>query len=156
MRKKILFITDSHGNFLKIYDIIKFADFNMIISTGDYCDDAEEISYVYPEIEYHIVKGNCDFYNTIYKEIEIFEVEDKKILITHGHLFNVKGSMSLLEKEAEKEGVDLVCFGHTHIPYLKEKNGIKYFNPGALKDGNYGVLIIDKENIELKMEKIKI
>ena len=63
--------------------------------------------------------------------------------------------MYTLEAIAEKYDVDAVCFGHTHIPYYEEKNGIKYFNPGALKDNRYGVLLIENKELIFSYKEIK-
>lgn len=153
--KKILITTDSHGKISDIYGIIENAKFDSVINLGDYCEEAEELSFVFTEIPFYVVKGNCDFYNTKYREIEIIDIENKKILITHGHLFGVKNSIEILEKEAEKLGIDIVLFGHTHIPYLNRKNGILYCNPGALKDGRYGILSIDEEKIDCELKNLK-
>lgn len=153
--KKILITTDSHGKISDLYDIIKNIKFDSIVNLGDSCEEAEEISFSFTEIPFYIVKGNCDFYNTKYKDIEIIEIEKIKIMLTHGHLFGVKNGMELLEREAEKQKVDLVLFGHTHIPYLNKKNNIVYFNPGAEKDGRYGILIIDEEKINCELKNLK-
>lgn len=153
--KKILVTTDSHGKISDIYGIIENAKFDSIINLGDYCEEAEELSFAFIEIPFYAVKGNCDFYNVKYREIEILDIENKKIMITHGHLFGVKNSMEILEREAENLGVDIVLFGHTHIPYLNRKNGILYCNPGALKDGKYAILSIDKEKINCELKNLK-
>ncbi len=31
--------------------------------------------------------------------------------------------------------VDIVLFGHTHVPFLEEREGILYLNPGHVKEG---------------------
>ena len=152
---KILIITDSHGNMDKIYAIIAQENPNMIIWTGDYSCDAEECSYVFPDIKFYIVRGNCDVFDRKFDDEEVINIDGIKIFITHGHLYNVKKEMKILEKIAEKYGVDAVCFGHTHKPYYKEKDGIKYFNPGALKDNKYGVLTIENKKMTFKYEDIK-
>lgn len=151
---KIVVVTDSHGKVSKFYDIIALENPTEVIWTGDHSWDGEECSFAFPEIKFHIVRGNCDVFDRKFNDNEILDIEDKKIFITHGHLYEVKKDMYLLEKISGKYFVDIVCFGHTHIPYLKEKNGIVYFNPGALKDGNYGVIIIKNQDIKFEMKKI--
>ena len=83
------------------------------------------------------------------------DIDGVKIFITHGHLYSVKQILLELEKVAEKYKVNAVCFGHTHIPYLNEKLGIKYFNPGALKDNRYGVLLIENKELSFNYKEIK-
>lgn len=152
---KILIITDSHGNTNKIYDIISQESPNIIIWTGDYSWDGEECSFAFPDIKFYIVRGNCDIFDRKFNDNEIFDIDGIKIFITHGHLYNVKKEMYTLEAIAEKYDVDAVCFGHTHIPYYEEKNGIKYFNPGALKDNRYGVLLIENKELIFSYKEIK-
>ena len=60
---KILVITDSHGNMREIYDIIAQENPEKIIWTGDHSGDGDECSTLFPNIKFHIVKGNCDFFD---------------------------------------------------------------------------------------------
>lgn len=152
---KILIITDSHGNTNKIYDIISDEKPDAIIWTGDHSWDAEECSFAFSNIKFYIVRGNCDIFDRKFNDNEILDIDGVKIFITHGHLYNVKKDMDVLEAIAEKYGVDVVCFGHTHVPYYKEKNKIKYFNPGALKDNRYGILSIENKEIIFSYGEIK-
>ena len=152
---KILIITDSHGNMNKIYDIITQENPTLVIWTGDHSWDGEECSFAFPEIKFSIVRGNCDVFDRKFNDNEILDVEGVKILITHGHLYNVKQNLFTLEAVAGKYKVDAVCFGHTHIPYLNRKNGIEYFNPGALKDNRYGVLLIENKELTFNYKEIK-
>lgn len=152
---KILIVTDSHGNTNKIYDIISQESPNIIIWTGDHSWDGEECSFAFPDIKFYIVRGNCDIFDRKFNDNEILDIDGIKIFITHGHLYNVKKEMYTLEAIAERYYVDAVCFGHTHIPYYEEKNGIKYFNPGALKDNRYGVLLIENKKLNFSYKEIK-
>ena len=152
---KILIVTDSHGNTNKIYDIISQESPNIIIWTGDHSWDGEECSFAFPDIKFYIVRGNCDIFDRKFNDNEILDIDGIKIFITHGHLYNVKKEMYTLEAIAERYDVDAVCFGHTHIPHYEEKNGIKYFNPGALKDNRYGVLLIENKKLNFSYKEIK-
>ena len=76
----------------------------------------------------------------------------KKVLLTHGHLFNVKTTLKELEKKARYENVDICIFGHTHKEFLEEKNGITFVNPGALQDKKY-VMYYGGKRFEQKILK---
>ncbi|MGL5918840.1 MAG: metallophosphoesterase family protein [Cetobacterium sp.] len=152
---KILVITDSHGNTRDIYDIITKENPELVIWTGDHSGDGEECSSAFPEIKFSIVRGNCDYFDRKFNDEEILDLDGVKILITHGHLYDVKNDLLTLESKAESYKVDAVCFGHTHIKYYKEKAGIKYFNPGALKDNRYGVLLIEDKKLTFNYKEIK-
>lgn len=149
---KILVITDSHGRKDLIEKVLDRENPNIVISTGDYCDDLDDIQYMYDNIKFHIVKGNCDFGNRKYEDDYILDI-GKRFFLTHGHLYNVKSYMNEIEKKSEELKVDCVCFGHTHIPYRAQKNNIEYFNPGALKDGYYGIIELD-ERLEIYNKKL--
>ena len=58
----------------------------------------------------------------------------------------------MLQDEAERRCVRIACFGHTHVPFCKEINGIIYVNPGSLsqprqegRKPSYALLEIDEE-----------
>ena len=97
------------------------------------------------------VKGNCDFHRLFdgreARRIEEITLEKRKILLTHGDAFGVKGSLSSLESFARERGADIVLFGHTHIPcerYVNEDRPMYFFNPGSISSGeySYGILTL--------------
>lgn len=152
--EKILVVTDSHGESKKIFDIIEKERPSIVISTGDYTMDIEDFSYIFPEIKFYIVRGNCDFYDSKNSDENILKINGKQILITHGHLYGVKNGLGNLIKKSSDLKVDLVCYGHTHISFLEKINNIIYFNPGALKDGKYGIIKILKNEILIEEKRI--
>lgn len=137
---KILVLGDTHGKLDKVRDIFpKLKDIDLIAHTGDYIRDAKSI-----EKEFHkpvvCVSGNCDRINSP-KEIEIIRTEYGRILLTHGHLYNVKYDMTSLMYKAMEENCKAVFFGHTHRCMIDETNGIRFINPGSLtipRDGSGG------------------
>ena len=73
-------------------------------------------------------------------ETILTELGGVRLFLTHGHLFGVKSGMSRLKLEADRVGADIALFGHTHRPFLEEDGGVWYMNPGAARDGRYGVI----------------
>ena len=145
---KILICSDSHKRLDIFQKIIKKEMPEVILFAGDHSSDAIDLSYVYNKIKFFIVRGNTDYSDVETLDKIVLEVGKNKVLLVHGHLFGVKSYMSDLVKEAEREGVNICIFGHTHIPYYKVKNFIKYVNPGAVQDGNYAIW--EDKKIELK------
>jgi putative phosphoesterase len=145
---KILICSDSHKRLDIFQKIIEKELPEIILFAGDHSTDAIDMSYVYSDIEFFIVRGNTDYFDKDTADKLIIEIEKEKVLLVHGHLFGVKSYMHELENEAESDKVNICIFGHTHIPYYKEKNKIKYVNPGALQNGNYAVW--EGKKIELK------
>lgn len=145
---KILICSDSHTRLDYFDRVMKEESPELVIFAGDHSTDAIEMSYVFDKIPFVIVRGNTDFYDQDTKDREILEVNDEKILITHGHLQGVKQNLNNLEKEAMELGVDICIFGHTHKEFHMKKNEIIYINPGALQDRKY--IIYDGKDFEQK------
>jgi len=144
---KILVLSDSHGRDSYVYSILlDNQDADMIIHLGDGKDDATYALSDIPalsSVPYIGVRGNCDFFSDI--PVNVFEdIEGFKFYITHGYEQRVKSGVDYILKDAKKTGRNIVLFGHTHIPYYKEIDGIHLFNPGSVHEGSYGVIIINE------------
>ncbi|MEG1365169.1 MAG: metallophosphoesterase family protein, partial [Cetobacterium sp.] len=99
---KILVISDSHSQLDYIYDIIVQESPDSVICAGDHSTDAEAIAYAFPEIQFYIVKGNCDYYDTKHDNEMFVKIGNKFFFITHGHLYDAKKTYALLEKKGEE------------------------------------------------------
>lgn len=151
--KKILVLSDSHGQFEKVLRIYEKEKPDILIYTGDGIRDIEELSYIY-EGEIYIVNGNCDFFEKNYGSTKIIEIENFKFLITHGHIYGVKNSLENIIEEARKYHVKAAIFGHTHKELLERYDDFYLFNPGASQDGKYGLITIDNSNINFYHRRI--
>ena len=147
--KRILVLSDSHSYFDKALKIFEKEKPDIVIAAGDGIGDIDDLSYVHPEATYYMVKGNCDFFERSHSEENIFEIEGKKFFLTHGHLYDVKRSLSSIKEIGKKLNVSLVVFGHTHKPYIEKDGDMTLFNPGATEDGRYGIIILENGNIDL-------
>ncbi|WP_042680844.1 metallophosphoesterase [Anaerosalibacter massiliensis] len=158
---RIFVVSDTHG---RIEDFVQFAKKlekpDLIIHLGDYADDGFEIERAM-NVDTVVIKGNCDF--LVEKRInneEILTLNGKKVLITHGHRYNVKMDILDLFYRAKEEGADLVLFGHTHNPLIVEEEGILFMNPGSpslprgLVGKSFGLVNIE-EDIKTKIIEIK-
>lgn len=152
---KILAISDVHGCFERLYRIIKMENPEIILFSGDGYEDVVDMQYAFPEIKFVCARGNCD-YNSSFNDEEIIEILDKKFFITHGHIYGVKRNYFQIEMRAKELDANVVVFGHTHSPYLKNKEETIYFNPGAVLCGSYGVITINEDkNIKLIHKEVK-
>lgn len=152
---RILVLSDSHCDacaVLKALSEQRLA--GVVIHLGDGEDD---LHYAKKQLENKrviAVKGNCDFGSSLsVYQTEI--IEGKRFYITHGHLENVKSSLSALEAQAEKFCSDIVLYGHTHQSVTDYKNNVHYFNPGSLRNGEYGVVDITKSGIVCIQMKLR-
>ena len=127
---KIAVFSDSHGYTEKMLDAIGDHSPDLIIHLGDGGFDIDKIEKQFPLIPLKAVRGNCDF-SPILPETDLFMVSGRKIMITHGHLFGVKGSTALLTDRANKVGADIVMYGHTHVADYFEIGKLLVINPGS-------------------------
>lgn len=152
--KKILVFTDSHGQFKNIYNMVLKEEPDIIICAGDYSDDAFELSSVFENKKFYIVNGNCDFFNRTYRDDEIFIIENKKFFLTHGHVYSVKSDLNKIKQKSKELKIDVSIFGHTHKSFISYEDDFILYNPGAAKDGYYGIIIINENNLEIKTKNI--
>jgi putative phosphoesterase len=128
---KIGIVSDSHGDVYSIKRAItSMGSMDMIVHLGDFCSDAVRASADLNR-EIICVRGNCDFSSNAEYE-RIIEVEGKRILVTHGHKYNVKADYLGIHYRALEEKVDAVLFGHTHFPEVFERDSIVFVNPGSI------------------------
>ncbi len=81
-----------------------------------------------------IARGNCDAeVDELVLQAPLLTpyfysyMEGLKILLLHGTGYNESNLVEL----GLKYGVNVVIFGHTHIPVLKEESGVVLLNPGS-------------------------
>ena len=87
-----------------------------------------------------VVAGNCD-YDAGYQDTQLKEVEGKKVLLTHGHLYFVGYGLDRYSYLAEEKGADIALFGHIHQPVAQKIKGILYLNSGSISQprGQYNI-----------------
>jgi hypothetical protein len=155
---RILIFSDTHDkidNCITAIDGMPHVD--MILHAGDCASDAEDLSYAYPHIPVHFVKGNNDFYSNAPAEL-LINAGGKRIFVTHGHLQRVKFDIEFetLIEYAKERSADLAVFGHTHMPYEGFFSGVTLLNPGSIRyGGTYAICDIENEKIRNTICTIK-
>ena len=96
------------------------------------------------------VRGNCDA--EVDQMMLDFSIEeknmliinnDKKIFLTHGHIYNENNLPPLRD-------IDYLFCGHTHRKLLTEVDGVTVVNPGSVslpKDGTNSYFVMDDDKI---------
>ena len=126
--KKILVLSDTHANISALEKLTNImAESDMIFHLGDHQKDILLFKEFQDKI--YSVKGNCDGGGSD----QIIQVENLKILLTHGDKYGVKNDLYNLFLKAKELGVDVVFYGHTHDACIMNEQGIYLINPGALK-----------------------
>ena len=131
---KILICSDSHTRLDYFQKVIDLEEPEMIIFGGDHSTDAIDMSLVYNEIPFKIVRGNTDYFDGMrlmgkdVSEYErIFSFDNLRIFATHGFI----KSMTSYEKEARENKCDILVYGHTHVKKLEKKDNLIILNPGS-------------------------
>ena len=155
---KIGIISDTHRNIKSIDKAIPYLkECDLIIHAGDNFVDSKYIHKM-TNVGMMAVRGNCDFEN-VEEELE-FEVENKNIFVCHGDRYGVKYGLEQLQEKAKEVDADIVIFGHTHTPLIKEKDNIIYINPGSVslpRGVDYrSFVIIDISDDNMSVKEIRI
>ena len=152
---KLLLISDNHGNMEVVENILKKENYDISIHLGD--SQLSE-SFIKKHFTYY-VQGNHDSY---LPEKDIFEIEENRIIIGHGHyflgFFNIfnaaKGAVSF----AKKHNANIVIFGHSHYPCNKIIDNILCVNPGSCylprnpEGRSYAIMKIDHQNVDVEIK----
>ena len=131
---KVLIVSDTHRKDDNLERIIEEeAPFDMLIHLGD----AEGSEYLIEDW----VDKDCQL-----------ELGNHRILLTHGHYYNVSLGVEGLREEAIERGCDIAMYGHTHRPYLEQGGKVTILNPGSLsyprQEGHrpsYMIMELDKD-----------
>ena len=158
----ILVFSDSHGRSENINEVmrkqIKKPDAVIFLGDGlrdlDYCD--------FEGTPLFKVRGNCDYFalmgGTDVTDDLIITLGDKRIMMTHGHNYGVKSTLTPLMNVAVKNNVDILLFGHTHEGFemtltpendqygLNLSKPLYILNPGSIGSysATFGSISIDR------------
>ncbi len=136
--KKIVIVSDTHipvrAKKLPSALIAECQQADFIIHAGDWqtMDVFYELS-AYADTDG--VTGNVDPWDILdrFGKKKIFTIDGLRIGVIHGD-----GVRSTTEQRAfdafADEKVDIVVFGHSHIPVMRDEKGVTLFNPGSPTD----------------------
>ena len=154
---KCLVFSDSHGESFYFKKALSLhPDAEVVFFLGDGLSDADIIAENEKGRMWIAVRGNCDFRNFFLgrevEKSEEIEILGRKIALTHGDLYGVKGGTAGIEAFAEAGKADIVLFGHTHAPmnqYISSERPFYLFNPGSLHDypHSYGILTLTDNSV---------
>lgn len=154
---KIIVFSDSHRDVDTMIIATNYEKPDMIIHLGDYVGDALKLKEAFPDIPMQLVKGNGDF-ATHCKSEKTLSINNKKIIITHGHRYSVKMGISRLVNYGMYSDADIILFGHTHFPYLQQHECLWVMNPGrggkiSGRDNNtsYGLITFKDNDFECEI-----
>ncbi len=140
-------ISDTHGSIsIAVKAIKQMGKIDALIHAGDYYSDALRIGPMLG-VPVYAVPGNCDALCQEQDEL-VLKLGGCKILVTHGHFYQVKHTFQSLNYRAQELEVQVAVFGHTHVPANICENNVRLFNPGSTSRppaglaASYGILKI--------------
>ena len=165
---KILIISDIHGSYYyakKIQEINEREKPEQIILLGDlyYHGPRNDLTEKYDPMKVagilndlkdkiKAVRGNCDA--EVDEMISDFKLESyiemkvpgKNVFFSHGHIYNMDN--------IPNKKVEIMFYGHFHIGFIQEENGIIFANPGSISlpknNTEHSYIIFDENKITLK------
>ena len=149
---KLLVLSDSHGNLGNMVRAVEAEVPRMILHLGDCWRDGERLHDLFPDIPFQQVPGNCDFRPTEPAQRLLF-LEDKRVLMCHGHTYGVKQTLLNAGYAAEEQNLDLFLFGHTHKPLVDMRGKTLFLNPGSIGDHFrpfYGVVTLENGRLDAR------
>ena len=141
---RVVVLSDSHGATGRLSTVLSVAEqggpIDAILHLGDGYYDLHDLSVPLPPV--YQVAGNCDHFRS--DTIDYVTLSGARILLTHGHYQHVKDGTDDLLSLALAEKCHAALYGHTHCQKMKWASGILLLNPGAVNDGKYAILHINR------------
>lgn len=135
MSKKILVVSDTHGNNTNLRKVISLfgergKELSRLIHLGDSQGALESIESLV-DCPVDAVRGNCDMSSEM-PIANLIMIGNEKVFITHGHRYACKSGIGLMAEMARENGASMVLFGHTHEPMSEQYMGVRVLNPGSI------------------------
>lgn len=126
---KALIVSDTHGKTENLERVLLLEKpIDMLFHLGDVCGDDDMIEYL-AGCTTAMISGNCDLFSRL-PRTKAVKLGNLAIHMEHGN--RLPYERELIRREARDLGVNVMMFGHTHVPLLEEKDGIWLVNPGSL------------------------
>lgn len=127
---RILIVSDTHRKNDIYMALCERYKPDMVMHAGD-IEGSEYVISEAARCPVKMVAGNNDFFSDNPRDVE-FSIGKYKIWLTHGHHYYVSMGDEILVDEARSRGIDIVIYGHTHKPVVREDDGVYVINPGSL------------------------
>ena len=134
---------------------------DLILHGGDISSQKvlDKLNQIAPTIA---VEGNNDKNKSLnLKSVEIIEISNLRILLTHGDKLP-SGDYNKYFEFAQKNNANILISGHSHRPHLKKEEGIILINPGSpnrpiKSEPSIAILTINEEKeYKNKLDKVNV
>jgi len=158
-------VSDTHGELANVREAARRLkdewQVDVIAHLGDECEDVAALREYWDGEVIQVPGVFCEHYRdpTIPNRI-VKKLAGHRVLFTHtqnAHKNDLPGDPKPEDLAARRE-VDIVAFGHTHVPEIRSEEGILWINPGHLKDHDkkghaptFAVLDLDPETVTVRL-----
>jgi len=84
---------------------------------------------------FHAVLGNCDAWSGLLGLPRVLRLELGGFAVGMAHGWGPRSRVGLTVLEALGPDLDIICYGHTHVPYWAKVGDTWLLNPGSLGPG---------------------
>ncbi len=131
----VLVFSDIHGDVYSLKAVFSWAKKHHIDAAFFLGDGYDDVSQAKRETGFagslEMVRGNGDSVHHV-PYTKTLEFAGHTFFITHGHLSRVSEGFAGLIAAAKSTGADAALYGHTHIPFWEEAEGLLILNPGSI------------------------
>ena len=150
--QRIGLISDTHG-LLRPEALAFLAGCDRIVHAGD-IGDPRIIVQLADIAPVTAVRGNNDkgAWSTQWPDSLSLRVEETLVHVLH--------DLALLDIDARAAGVQVIVSGHSHVPAMRERDGVLYVNPGSAGRRRFrlpisvGELLIDGASVVPRLHEI--
>ena len=149
--------SDSHGRPGGMRRAVERFRPAQVVFLGDGARDAEEVSDMFPDIPFLILRGNCDWNDALHQESALFELGGVRIFAAHGHRHGVKTGLEAFANSVHCAGARLGLYGHTHLARVHDMGEFRLMNPGSVGDRvspTFGLVRIENGDIDCQILEI--
>lgn len=126
---KYLVVSDNHGDRECLVDLADH--YRDRVDFMFHCGDSELEPTDELWNDFIVVTGNCD-YDERYLQEQLVKTGKDTILMTHGHLYNVRRTLDNLVYRSKELAASIVLFGHTHELGVEMIEDVLVINPGSI------------------------
>jgi putative phosphoesterase len=138
--KKLLVFSDTHGGATALKTVFSWAKkYTPPAGTicaaaflGDGLSDLQQAANATGFFcDWKVVSGNNDFDYSI-PQAAVFDFCENRFFMCHGHRHSLYGGYHTLIAAARNVGANVALFGHSHVPFQKNTDGLLLINPGSV------------------------
>lgn len=135
----------------EVLDLFRRFGVTLIVHAGDIVVRSvlDRLESVAPVLAVYGNNESIDLWHALPERI-VLEIGTHRLGVVHGHGGSTARATARI---AFQEPLDLVIYGHSHIPMIEEVDGVIYFNPGSATDRRWarhfgiGIIEIDDERV---------